>query len=1153
MPPVAALIAGISLTAVLESVAISLVTSLVIGGLEMLVAGGGKTPPSGVQSQTPTLKQPLVSWRAIYGRARVGGAWVYIHTTGNPVIGQNSALMGAIVLACHQCDAIEKIYLGDEEVPFDSGGNAWGKYRNYLHIWKHLGQPGQAADPWLIQWSDGLWTSAHRLDGRCYIAIDLAYNQDLFPSMPQISAQIRGKKVVDYRDNTIKWTDNPVLCIADYLTTTDYGMGYAAADLDLNNFNTEANHCDEIVQTPGAGGGWQLPHDNFSAEKTKTWKASAKTQKTLASAFTVASETAQWNTGDRVFLSGSSLPAGVNANTDYYVIRQTDGLDYVFAQLNLNRTPVMQLATSYANATATPPVPLTITGNGSGQIWKLDNIWLTDIGSKNLATGDFVQVWPADANPLPTPLVAGTGYYWIDRGHQPIYYEINHALIGYGQGMVAATQAAAYNNQAIPLTGISPGTHGVGQYWEKRWTLNGVVDTASKPSDILTSMLAACGGKLVRQGSKWRILTAVWRGVTDTLTDADARGPIKVNALVSRRDLFNAVRGTFISPINNDQPSDFPPYPNLARPDLDIFLAEDGGERIFSNDIQLPFTRSSGMAQRLAKILLMQVRKQISVVFQAKLTAFGITAGEIIQVTNKRMGWANKTFEVVDWTFSLTGASAGSGPVPGVDLTLRESDPAIFDWSYGAETTGWWAPRTNLPQVWYVPAPVIIQVTEELKIVKTGGGRESYAHIYWQPIADAFTGYYQVGQWDAANPAAVGYQDLQTASTGTENVVGPLAPGETYCFVVRGINILNISSPWSAPVCVHILGVTTIPPDVQNFHVQPLADKALVTWALSTDADVLNGGYIELRWTSDTTNKASWLNATALDLYLAGTATEATILLKAGTYFAKQVNSGGLKSQNAVSWIILVVDKPGWNIVLQTLESPSFPGTKTSLIVSNNNLQLGSTGAGSIVDNWVNVDAVPNWDGEGGAVPTGTYAFSVIYDLGAKFGFRAELDMMASEIGNSLWGDQASATITAQIATTNDPPLTGTPTWSAWQPLLLGDFIGRGVKRQLIFNTKDPHASIACSYLHDSISMFSRTWTQAAVAIPATGLRVNYTPAFYAVPTSWGDVDNQTAGDYVQVTAQDRSGATYTIRNSGGVAKAGTADLYAVGIGQQLA
>jgi hypothetical protein len=973
--------------------------------------------------------------------------------------------------------------------------------------------------------------------------------------MPVISAQIRGKVLLDFRDGGSRWSNNPVLCIADYLYQTDYGMGYPAyTELDLDNFNSEANHCDEIVQSPGAGGGWRMPQDHFIAETSKKFNSSNITSKTISSAFTINSDTLGLDTGNRIMLTGNALPAGVAANTSYWVIRQPDGLDYVYEQLNLNRTPVLQLAASYANATAAPPIPLTISSGGSGTIWRLDDLWLTWTDTKNLYTGDMVQVFQADANPLPSPLVAGNSYYWIDRGHQNIYYETNHALLAYGHGMLASTAANAAAGNGISL-GVGIGVYVVGKYYEKRFTCNGVVDTSKKPSDILAELLSCCGAQLVRASNKWRIFTATWRGVTDTLTDADMRGPVKVNTLVSRRDLFNSVRGTYISPGNNDQPSDFPPYPDPSRPDLDIFLAEDGGERIFSQSIQLPFTQSSGMAQRLAKILLMQVRKQISVIFQAKLTAFGISAGEVVQVSSTRMGWSNKTFEVVDWTLALAGGSGTAAPTPGIDITLRETDPAVFDWQNGMETTGWWAPRTNLPQVWYVPAPVITSVIEELRIVKTGGGRESYAHIYWGAIADGFAGYYQVGQWDAANPAAVGYQDLQTAGTGTENVVGPLAPGETYCFVVRALNILNISSPWSAPVCLLIQGVTEIPPDIQNFHVQPIGDKAHVTWNLSTDVDVLNGGYIELRWSADTVG-ATWLTATALDLLLAGTATEATILLKAGTYLAKQVNSSGIKSTNAVTWVILVVDVPGWHTVATVTESPIFPGAKTQLIVDNENLQLASTGAGSIVDTWPmppGVDGIPDWDGAGGADSDGEYDFSVITDLGAVFGFRIDLTLFATEIGNSVWGDQASATIKAQIATTQDPPNGPSPTWTDWQPLLIGDFVARGVKRRLLFHTYDPHASIACSQLSDVIMMFSRTWTLSGVSIPATGAQINFSPAFYQTPVTWGDVDAEIAGDYVQVTLADRTGAYFTIRNAAGTAKAGTADLTAVGIGSQMA
>ena len=196
-----------------------------------------------------------------------------------------------------------------------------------------------------------------------------------------ISATIRGKKVVDYRDGGTRWTDNPALCIADYLTNADFGMGFpAASELDLGNFNAEANHCDEIVQTSPIGGGFRCPRIISSAEPTKTYQYPAigdhrehdgtAAPRRLPSAITVDSDTLGFDTGDRVMLSGNALPAAPGTNTSYYVIRSEDGDDYILQQLNVHRSPVIQLAATPRRAADHDP------GNGSGTIWMLDRFWL---------------------------------------------------------------------------------------------------------------------------------------------------------------------------------------------------------------------------------------------------------------------------------------------------------------------------------------------------------------------------------------------------------------------------------------------------------------------------------------------------------------------------------------------------------------------------------------------------------------------------------------------------------------------------------------------------------------------------------------------------------------------------------------------------------
>ena len=932
----------------------------------------------------------------------------------------------------------------------------------------------------------------------------------------------------------------------------------AASELDLGNFNAEANHCDEIVQTSPIGGGMRLPQDHFIGEGAKTYKypptppnrehdGSGGT-KTVSAAITIDSDTLGFDTGDRVMVSGNALPPPLVTNTSYYVIRQSDGNDYILQQLNVHRSPVIQLA-----ATPGGP-PITLTGNGSGTIWALDRFWLLSTDTAGLATGDFVQVYQADGNPLPAPLVNGGSYYWIDRGHQQVYYETTHGLLAYGSGMLAFTEAQARALQPITLTTVGLGNYLVYKQYQKRFTCNGVVDTAAKPADIIASLLSSCGGKLVRSGDKWRLQTAVWRGVTQTLVaEKHARAAIKVNTLVSKRDLFNAVRGTYITPGNFDQPSDFPPYPDPLRPDLDIFLAEDGGERIWSNDIQLPFTNTPSMAQRLAKIMLMQVRKQISIIFPANLSAIGITVGDVCQVSSIRMGWSNKTFECIDWTFVLDGGGSGEAPTPGIDLTLRETDPACFEWQNGAETTGWWAPRTNLPSVFNVPTPALVSVVEERYVTAPGAGTASRAHITWAPIADGFTGYYQLAQWDAAT-GAIGYETPQTSSTGTEIILGPLQPGHTFCFAVRAINIFGVSSAWSAPLCVAIQGNTTAPPDIVNFRVEAISNHAHVTWAQSMDLDVLNGGHIELRWNSATVG-ATWPTATGLQLLLAGTATEATVFLKAGTYMAKAINNSGKTSVNAVVWILKIVDQPGWVPAIVTTESPVYPGTKTNLIVSSGNLQLAIIpGDSANIDSWTDVDSVPDWDSTGSIYPDGEYDFSTIIDLGGVYTFRIDLDVNSSQIGASAFGEMATARIKSQIATTYDPPLTGTPTWSDWGPYLIGDFTARGIKRRLLFHSDEKHSSIAASYLRETLSLFTRNFTKQNVAIAVAGTTVAFTPAFYAPPITWGNVVSPAvAGNQVIFSSVTRNGGIYKIVNSSGTSIGGTADIYAFGSGSQLA
>ena len=107
------------------------------------------------------------------------------------------------------------------------------------------------------------------------------------------------------------------------------------------------------------------------------------------------------------------------------------------------------------------------------------------------------------------------------------------------------------------------------------------------------------------------------------------------------------------------------------------------------------------------------------------------------------------------------------------------------------------------------------------------------------------------------------------------------------------------------------------------------------------------GGYVRLRHSPDLSG-VTWPTSTSISEQIAGSATEAYADLKAGTYSAKFVDSGGRESLTAALIEFTKADLQSVEVVgaLGSTEDPSFTGTKTNLTVDtvNNELELATTG-----------------------------------------------------------------------------------------------------------------------------------------------------------------------------------------------------------------
>lgn len=228
-------------------------------------------------------------------------------------------------------------------------------------------------------------------------------------------------------------------------------------------------------------------------------------------------------------------------------------------------------------------------------------------------------------------------------------------------------------------------THGSGSvYTQKRYTCNGVVFSDTDPGDVLQHMVGSCAGYLSYTGGMYRLVAGSYTAPTLTLTERDLRGAVSVRPRPGRRDRYNEARGTFIGPLNQWQPTDFPVVKAPA------FVTADGGE-VAPLDFDFPFTDEAIMAQRLATIGLLRSRQGV-VSVPCTLTALALRPGDTVALTVPALGFNASVFRVEGWEFTEDF---------GINLALREESADVYVWTPDL-TVKDPSPNLNLPTPWVV-------------------------------------------------------------------------------------------------------------------------------------------------------------------------------------------------------------------------------------------------------------------------------------------------------------------------------------------------------------------------------------------------------------------------------------------------------------------
>ena len=350
---------------------------------------------------------------------------------------------------------------------------------------------------------------------------------------------------------------------------------------------------------------------------------------------------------------------------------------------------------------------------------------------------------------------------------------------------------------------------------QTKFNLNGIVDTGETIKGNIEAMLASMGGRLVFSGGKYYLTAAEYQTPVDYVIDeTDLVGQLQVNTKQSRRNLYNGVKGVFLSEEKNYILADYPAQLSSSYATID-------GDPIYL-DMSLPFVTNNIRAQRIAKIALLKSRQQTQISIPLNLAGLKYKAGDFIKVSNTRLGWTEKVFEVLDYSLQQTADGAYV-----VNLSAVETDSTVYDWTLSDEQVFLEGGELDLDDGRFVNAPVL--TTSASRALQQDGTVASVIDATWTE-PDSLIDYYVV----TVTPAGGTPESINTQGNKLRYVVTDTTVEHTV--TVKAVNYVGVSSATQTSAESPIVD-TTAPALPSSVTATGGLNQITVKWTNPSDSD----------------------------------------------------------------------------------------------------------------------------------------------------------------------------------------------------------------------------------------------------------------------------------------------------------------------------
>lgn len=434
------------------------------------------------------------------------------------------------------------------------------------------------------------------------------------------------------------------------------------------------------------------------------------------------------------------------------------------------------------------------------------------------------------------------------------------------------TESLDVCDEDVPL--LSGGT-------EKRYSTNIVLNANDPIRENTEKLLSSFAGRVVTGNWYWEggdvFLAGQARDPLFDITVDSILSPIEITTNDPITDYVSAIEALYVDPEKNYEEVTAPPY------------IRENGYTAARDEIYLPGVISVTQAQRLSKIELLSRKYSLTAKFDTRMWTWYASPGEWISVTVDELNWNEKLFEIQASKPALRTDAAGK-PYFVNELELKEVDPSIYDWSITEEQT----PRA-MPVMQNIPTPGATAASKPSGLSVTSGSGISIensdgtvnirAKLSWTAPTDEFVDTINV-QFKQQSES-----DWQTAtnvsSDETITYIGNLSPDTWYDFRIRGELENGDVSDWITTQHL-VAGITSTPPNVQNFVGELDGGDIILSWDLLTQPTI---AFYRIK---ESLSGASWNESTLL-AEVSGRPFTTTYNVSA-TYKIKAVNIYGVES-----------------------------------------------------------------------------------------------------------------------------------------------------------------------------------------------------------------------------------------------------------------